>query len=215
MFGTGIENIGSGAREAGAPTRFRLAGVLVSAVPVAIAVPVAMAVLLAGCGGAAPRRGPSPRARPDRALARQPSGPLARQPSGDPRMGTTQRVDAAGAHLTVTVLKVVDLPSDDDAPVLPGFRGVGVQVEISNTGPADYDSLATSDFSIMATDPNVHLLFVPVGLCRTPPEDFDSHLSAGDHRSGCLAFRIHEQARVTEVRFSPDGQPAGRLSWGR
>jgi len=130
-------------------------------------------------------------------------------------MGTTQRVDAAGAHLTVTVLKVVDLPSDDDAPVLPGFRGVGVQVEISNTGPADYDSLATSDFSIMATDPNVHLLFVPVGLCRTPPEDFDSHLSAGDHRSGCLAFRIHEQARVTEVRFSPDGQPAGRLSWGR
>ena len=113
------------------------------------------------------------------------------------------------------MVKVVDLPADDDAPVLPGFRGVGVKVEISNTGPAVYDSLATSDFSITATDPNVHLLFVPSGLCRTPPRDFDSQITAGEIRSGCLAFRIHEHARVTEVTFSPHGKPVGRLSWGR
>jgi hypothetical protein len=165
-----------------------------------------MAAPLAGCGGAAPGGDPSPANRPDHALARQVAGP---------RVGTTQQVDAAGAHLSVTVKKVVDLPSDDDAPVLPGFRGVGVKVEISNTGPALYDSLATSDFTITATDPNVHLLYVPSGLCRTPPRDFDSHLSAGEDRRGCLAFRIHTNARVTQVRFSPNGKPVGRLSWGR
>ena len=137
------------------------------------------------------------------------------KPSSAPKVGTTQRVNAAGAHLSVTVVKVVDLPSDDDAPVLPGFRGVGVKVEISNTGPAAYDSLATSDFSIVATDPNVHLLYVPSGLCRTPPRDFDSDITVGETRSGCLAFRIHQQARVTGVTFSPHGKPVGQVSWGR
>ncbi len=99
--------------------------------------------------------------------------------------------------------------------MLPGFRGVGVRVEISNTGPVAYDSLATSDFSIMATDPNVHLLYVPSGLCRTPPRDFDRDINVGESRSGCLAFRIHEQARVTGVTFSPHGKPVGQVSWGR
>ena len=192
MSDTGIGSIGVGAKDASSATRFRFAGAL------------ATAVVVAGCGGTAPRGDPGPPTQPARA-----------QPSNAPRVGTTQRVVAAGAHLSVTVLKVVDLPSDDDAPVLPGFRGVGVKVEIANTGPAAYDSLATSDFSITATDPNVHLLFVPAGLCRTPPRDFDSHLGAGEHRSGCLAFRIHEQARVTQVRFSPDGKAVGQLAWGR
>lgn len=164
--------------------------------------------VLAGCGGSGvPAADPSHTSALDRARVEQ--------ALGAPKVGTTQRVNAAGAHLTVTVVKVVDLPSDDDAPVLPGFRGVGVRVEISNTGPAAYDSLATSDFSIMATDPNVHLLYVPSGLCRTPPRDFDRDINVGESRSGCLAFRIHEQARVTGVTFSPHGKPVGQVSWGR
>jgi hypothetical protein len=195
MLGAGIRSIGVAVKDARAATRFLLVGAL------------ATAALLAGCGGASrPSANPSAPSRPDPALI---------QHQSSPRVGTTQRVNAAGAHLSVTVLKVVDLPSDDDAPVLPGFRGVGVKVEISNTGPADYDSLATSDFSIAATDPNIHLLYVPSGLCRTPPRDFDSHLSAGEHRRGCLAFRIHTEARVTEVRFSPNGKGVGQLAWGR
>ena len=167
-----------------------------------------MAVVLAACGGAGVMAaGLNAAVRPERVRGGQPL--LA------PKVGTTQRVDVAGAHLKVTVVKVVDLPANDDAPVLPGFRGVGVKVKIANTGPADYDSLATSDFSIVATDSNVHLLFVPAGLCRTPDRDFDSHISAGEHRRGCLAFRIHAQAKVTEVTFSPHGNPAGQVYWGR
>lgn len=192
MFGTGIERTRLGARDASAVTLLRFVSAL------------ATAVLVAGCGGATRHPDPSPRTRA-----------AARRDAAAPKVGTTQRVDADGAHLSVTVVKVVDLPSDDDAPVLPGFRGVGVKVKISNAGPAVYDSLATSDISITATDPDVHLLFVPSGLCRTPPQDFDANITAGDHRSGCLAFRIHTQARVTAVTFSPDGRAAGQLSWGR
>lgn len=196
MFGTHLRRFGVRAEYATRATRSGLLGSL------------AVAVLVAGCGGAgvpaADRSHTNPR---DRARA----GQL----SGAPKVGTTQRVDADGAHLSVTVVKVVNLPPGDDAPVLPGFRGVGVKVEISNTGPSVYDSLATSDISIIATDPNVHLLYVPAGLCRTPPRDFDSHITVGATRRGCLAFRIHEQARVTEVTFSPHGKPVGQVSWGR
>jgi hypothetical protein len=193
MLGADLGSIGAAVRNAPTARRSGLLGAL------------AVAVLLTGCGGdgvpTADRshKAPLGRSRSQRA----------------PRVGTTERLNVSGAHLSVTVVKVVNLPSDDDAPVLPGFRGVGVKVEISNTGPADYDSLATSDFSIVATDPNVHLLYVPAGLCRTPPRDFDSHITGGETRIGCLAFRIHQQARVIEVTFSPDGKPVGQVSWGR
>lgn len=198
MPGTDLRSISTRAWNAWAPWRSRLLG--------APAIAVLLGGLLAGCGAAGVRAADR---RHGPALAR------ARQVSDGPRIGTTQRVDAAGAHLSVTVVKVVDLPADDGAPVLPGFRGVGIKVKISNAGPAAYDSLATSDFSITATDPNVHLLFVPAGLCRTPATDFDSHITAGEHRSGCLAFRIHQRARVTAVTFSPYGKPVSRLSWDR
>jgi hypothetical protein len=196
MFGTDLRSIGGRAKAA------------LTAKGTGLVSAVATAGLLAGCGGAGVQVA-------DRTHGEASDPAHGGQPFGGPRVGTTQRIDVAGAHLSVTVVKVVDLPRDDDAPVLPGFRGVGVKVEISNTGPADYDSLATSDFSITATDPNVHLLFVPSGLCRTPPRDFDSHITVGETHSGCLAFRIHERARVTEVTFSPHGKPAGQLSWGR
>ncbi|HEY2655621.1 MAG TPA: hypothetical protein VGI55_07515 [Solirubrobacteraceae bacterium] len=193
MLGTDLGSIGVAVRSALTTRRSGLLGAL------------AMAVLLTACGGAG-----VPTAD------RSHTTPLGRSRAQQaPKVGTTQRVSVSGAHLSVTVVKVVNLPSDDDAPVLPGFRGVGVKVEISNTGPADYDSLATSDFSIVATDPNVHLLYVPAGLCRTPTRDFDNHITVGETRIGCLAFRIHQQARVIEVTFSPDGKPVGQVSWGR
>lgn len=200
MAGTDLWSIGGRAKGALAATRVGLLG--------AVGTAVAVAGLLAGCGGTS-----ASVVDPTHGGASDPARVV--RSFGAPRVGTTERVETAGAHLSVTVVKVVDLPADDDAPVLAGFRGVGVKVQISNTGPAVYDSLATSDFSIAATDPNVHLLFVPSGLCRTPPRDFDSHITAGATRSGCLAFRIHEHARVTEVTFSPHGKPDGQLAWGR
>ena len=139
-------------------------------------------------------------------------------PSGAPRVGRAQKVDAGGARLSVTVLKLVNIPSSAGASLLPGFRAVGVEVEIASTGPAIYDSSGTADFSIVATlsnatVANVTSVYIPAGICKTQLRDFDNYITAGEYRSGCVAFAIPAKARVSDVRFSPHGKSRGRLTW--
>jgi hypothetical protein len=130
-----------------------------------------------------------------------------------PPVGTTQHVDVNNANLAVTVKQLTDPLQTSDAPLLPGYRAVAIDVEIASTGPAVYDSSATSDFSIEASRGHVTPLYVPSGSCQTPLRDFDNYITAGEVRTGCLAYAISTKARVIAVRFSPNGKPEGRLIW--
>lgn len=90
---------------------------------------------------------------------------------------------------------------------------MGVLVRIASSGPALYDSSATGDFSLAVSAGVVTPLLATRGVCRTPLNDFDRYITAGEVRAGCIAFAVPEQAVVTAVRFSPHAQAAGRLTW--
>ncbi len=134
------------------------------------------------------------------------------QPSGPP-LGTPQHADAAGARLTVTIAKLIDPLRGSGAALMAGTRAAGVLVEIANAGPTIYDSSATGDFSLLVAAGVVTPVFAPQGVCQTPLRDFDNSLTAGEERSGCVAFAVPIGARILAVRFSPHAAPSGRLTW--
>lgn len=134
-------------------------------------------------------------------------------PTGAPAVGATQRVDTGGARLSVTVVRVIDPLDGSGAPLPPAARAVGVLVRIANAGPAVYDSSATGDFALVATAGVVTPVLVRRGPCRTPLRDFDNYITAGELRSGCVAFALAATARVLAVRFSPRASARGRLVW--
>lgn len=128
-------------------------------------------------------------------------------------MGSPQRVAVAGAHLTVTVRAVLDPLIDSGASLPPGAHAVGVEIAIANAGPATYDSSATGDVSLVAAGGPVTPVFAPAGTCRTPLQDFDNEIGAGQTRSGCVVFAVPSHARVVAVRFSPHASRLGRVAW--
>jgi hypothetical protein len=122
-------------------------------------------------------------------------------------------VNATGAQLDVTITRVVDPLRDTGASLLPGTHAVGVLVRLDNHGPAVYDSSATGDFSIVPTAGPAPPVFAPSGSCQTEDRDFDNYITAGEVRTGCVTFALHNGAQVKAVRFSPHAQLAGRVSW--
>jgi hypothetical protein len=108
---------------------------------------------------------------------------------------------------------VIDPLRDSGAALLTGTRAVGVFVRIHNDGPGVYDSSATSDISIAPSSGTTTPVFASRGVCQTPLRDFDNYITAGEVRSGCVAFAIETDAKLAEVRFSPHGQSAGHVSW--
>ena len=172
--------------------------------------------LLAGCGAAAPSRVLTLPARHARLTDRPPiarprshhGGPVAHVP-----VGAAQPVRSGGAALTVTVRTVIDPLVGSGASLQPGTRAVGVEVAIRNAGPAVYDSSATGDISLAVTRGSVSPVFASAGVCETPDQDFDSYITAGEDRMGCVAFAVPAHSRVLAVRFSPHAQDADRLSW--
>jgi len=51
------------------------------------------------------------------------------------------------------------------------------------------------------------------GICRTPVNDFDRYITAGEDRVGCVVFAVADAAILDAVRFSPHAKARGRLSW--
>jgi hypothetical protein len=139
---------------------------------------------------------------------RQASVPLAGSP-----VGTAQHVDTGGAQLTVRIVRLIDPLSGSGAALAPGTRAAGVLVEIANAGPAAYDSSATGDFALVVPAGAVTPVFAPHGGCQTPLQDFDNDITAGEHRSGCVAFAVPSGARIVGILFSPHASPQGRLAW--
>jgi hypothetical protein len=123
-------------------------------------------------------------------------------------------VPAPGTTLIVTVTSLIDPLRGSGAKVPHGARAIGVLVSVRDAGRGGYDSSATGDFSLVATGGPAAPLFVPVGLCQTPLQDFMNAISAGELRTGCVAFAIPSGQAPSTVRFSPDAGATGhRLSW--
>lgn len=131
----------------------------------------------------------------------------------EPGVGATQSVTTRGAHLQVTLERVIDPLLGAGAALPPGTRAVAVLVRIASSGPALYDSSATGDFSLHASAGVVTPALATRGICRTPLNDFDRYITAGEVRSGCVVFAVPKHAVVTAVRFSPHAQATGRLTW--
>lgn len=95
----------------------------------------------------------------------------------------------------------------------PGEKAVAVLVRVFNHGPADYDSAATSDLSLLTSGGAATPVFVSSGPCQTPLRDWDNYIAAGTEHSGCVAFGVHSGARLLAVRFSGHGNAGQRVSW--
>jgi hypothetical protein len=138
--------------------------------------------------------------------------PVKHSPRGA-RVGETRRVDAGDTQLEVTVKQLIDPLRDSGASLPHTTHAVGVLVEIRNVGSGVYDSSATGDFSIVPTAGTAPPLFAPSGTCETQLRDFDNYITSGEVRDGCVVFDVGKRARVSEIRFSPHAQAAGRVIW--
>jgi len=129
-----------------------------------------------------------------------------------PRVPTRQGVHINGTYLTVTILRVLTLTHTGSA-ALPGTRQVGVELRIANQAGTTYDSTASGDVSLVLSRGASEPLDIRRGPCQTQLVDFESIVSAGSVRSGCVAFSVPRSSRVIGVRFSPHSRPPGTLTW--
>jgi hypothetical protein len=130
-----------------------------------------------------------------------------------PQPGVTQNVDSGGARLAVTLRSVVDPLRDSGTELPAGTRAVAVVFQIRSAGPKLYDSSATGDISILVSNGLVTPVLATRGACKTPVEDFDRYITAGEDRIGCVVFAVANDATLDAVRFSPHAQRLGRLTW--
>lgn len=144
-------------------------------------------------------------------LSQHPPAGLAR--GSLPGPGTTQHVKSDGAVLTVTLRRVIDPLRASGARLPRHARAVGVIIQIRSAGPATYDSSATGDISVATSGGAVTPLLATHGICRTPLNDFDRYLTAGEDRIGCVVFAVSDGATLDAVRFSPHAHRRGRLTW--
>ncbi len=113
----------------------------------------------------------------------------------------------------MTIQKVINPLRGSGALLTHGAHAVGVMAEIVDDGPGDYNSSSTGDFSIVSSSGATMPVFAPSGQCQTPLRDWDNEMGPGEARSGCVAFSIPDSAHLVAVRFSPNAQPHGRVSW--
>lgn len=180
---------------------------------IGFAVMVSVAVMVSACGArhrGRPRAGevsPPPAAQ----LSRR--APVSLVRGALPPAGTTQHADTRGARLLVTLRRVIDPLRRSGAQLPRGSRAVGVIVQIRSAGPRLYDSSATGDISLVASSGVVTPVLATRGICRTPLDDFDRFITAGEDRIGCVVFAVADGATLDAVRFSPHARRLGRLSW--
>jgi hypothetical protein len=130
-----------------------------------------------------------------------------------PQPGATQRVDAGGALLAVTLRNVIDPLKGSGAKLPTGTRAVGVIIQIRSSGPKLYDSSATGDIGVVVSNGVVTPVLAIRGVCKTPLNDFDRYITSGEDRIGCVVFAVANGATLDAVRFSPHAHRLGRLTW--
>lgn len=180
---------------------------------VAIAAAIGTAATVAGCGSSAPSS-PATATTVSYPALRPPSPPPPRSHRANgPRVGQTVRVHAPGTVLSVTIEHVIDPLRDAGASLVPGTRVVGMQAVIANDGPGIYDSSSTGDFSVTPSASTARPVFASRGVCHTPLRDWDNEISAGETRSGCIAYALPTHARVASVEFAPHALARRRVIW--
>lgn len=132
------------------------------------------------------------------------------RPPALPHVGAARRVPAPGTTLIVTIRSVIDPLRGSGTQIVPGMKAVAILVAVRNAGPGGYDSSATGDFSLDSAAGQAAPLFVSKGVCKTSLQDFMNAVSAGELRTGCVAFSIPSGQRPTTVGFAPDGGSGGR-----
>jgi hypothetical protein len=130
-----------------------------------------------------------------------------------PAVGATQSVDAGGARLTVTLRRVIDPLKGAGAQLPRHTRAVAVILQIRSAGPKLYDSSATGDIKLIASGGSVTPVLSTRGICKTPLDDFDRYITAGEDRIGCVAFAVTNGATLDAVWFLPHAHRLGRLTW--
>jgi hypothetical protein len=185
------------------------------------ALAAALALTSAGCGAAhsasstSPATPSTPVGGATQTAKRQPVTPRhrpRRRPQGAP-IGATQRVDARGSTLSVTVTAVLDPLRDSGAALVRGTRAAGVKVTIRDEAGATYDSTASGDLSVATSAGPASPLFIKQGVCQTPLADFESLIGVGETRTGCVGFAVPGHARILSVRFSPHSRAPGSVAW--
>jgi hypothetical protein len=176
---------------------------------------VTFAAMIGGCGGSggASTGGVLPQFSMAGGASLTGRPPASLQYHALPPVGRTQRVDSAGAGLRVKLREVIDPLRGSGAQLPPGTRAVGVIVQIRSSGPAVYDSSATGDISLMVSGGPVTPLLATRGVCRTPLNDFDRYITAGEDRVGCVVFAVSDAATLDAVRFLPHAHLQGQLIW--
>lgn len=178
----------------------------------ALAATSAAAVGIGGCGGGVQRRAPA-LTLPTRISRLEPTAPLPPPAADGQPVGDSEQIHAGTVTLAVTVTQVIDPLTDSGASLQPGTRAIGVRVQIVNRGPGVYDSSATGDFSVVPSSGPATPVFEPSGVCRTPLQDFDNAIAAGETRSGCVAFAVPQRAVIEAIHFAPHADARHRLSW--
>ena len=130
-----------------------------------------------------------------------------------PPVGTTQRVNTEGALLAVTLRQVIDPLRGSGAALGGGARAVGVIFQIRSYGPRVYDSSATGDIALFTSGGVVRPVLATSGVCKTPLNDFDRYITAGEDRVGCVVFAVADGAALETVRFFPHARRVRGLSW--
>jgi hypothetical protein len=193
------------------------------------ALAAALALTSAGCGAAhsassappptsstSPATPSTPVGGATQTAKRQPVTPRRQRPRRRPQgapIGATQRVDARGSTLSVTVTAVLDPLRDSGAALVRGTRAAGVRVTIRDEAGATYDSTASGDLSIATSAGPASPLFIRQGVCQTPLADFESLIGVGETRTGCVGFAVPGHARILSVRFSPHSRAPGSVAW--
>jgi hypothetical protein len=136
-----------------------------------------------------------------------------RPPAHAAALGRAQRVRADGTTLSVTVSRVYGTLKGTGSALLPGTHAAGVQLTIINLAGATYDSTASGDVSVVVSSGMPTPLFIKRGVCETPLVDFESLISVGETRSGCVGFTVPHGARIVAVRFSPHSRVPGSVTW--
>jgi hypothetical protein len=113
----------------------------------------------------------------------------------------------------VKLREVIDPLRGSGAKLQRGTRAVGVIVQIRSSGPRVYDSSATGDISLVASRGPVTPVLATRGVCRTPLNDFDRYITAGEDRVGCVVFAVSDTATLDAVRFLPHAHLRGQLIW--
>jgi hypothetical protein len=117
-------------------------------------------------------------------------------------VGRSQTVRTGGTVLVVKIARVLDPLHGGDATVPPGMNAVGILATVRDAGPAGYDGSATSNFSLHSAAGPASPVFVKSGPCQTDVQDFMNAISAGELRTGCVAYAVPVAQKTLTVRFS-------------